>query len=194
MKCLLRRHWQRCSFTTYAYCLHFSISDGGPVTLINIHVHGINSVYALIDIFISATPVRLFHVYQPFIYGVVYVIFNFLYYYCGGTDSAGNPYIYRALDWRHPYSALLVGAGGTLVGVTCFWLALYAFYRLRLKMRKWWQPNHTSGLDWWSTKTEYDVTNQPKGVSNIAFTMTSLQDLSAASVWYCIVIRVLSMA
>lgn len=57
--------------------------------------HGVNGVFVLIDIWITAMPIRVLHFYVPMVFGVVYVIFSVIYDYSGATNALGSAYIYR---------------------------------------------------------------------------------------------------
>jgi len=101
-----------------------------PVSYQNVFVHGLNSVIVLVDVFISARPWRFHHVYMPVTFGLTYLTFSIVYYYAGGTDAAGNAYIYPILDWSDPgptvgYVFLCV------VAVVLIHAVLFGFYRLR---------------------------------------------------------------
>ena len=88
--------------------------------------HLLNSVYALVNLLFTAKPVRLLHVYHPFIYILVYVIFNVIYYKSGGG------FVYRALDWGRASRAVLVVTLVLLLGVPLVHTFCFALYRLRV--------------------------------------------------------------
>lgn len=60
-----------------------------PVTLVNFLAHAMNCVIMCVDAWIVAHPLRLCHVTQPMIFGLVYTTFSVIYYLSGGTD----PYV-----------------------------------------------------------------------------------------------------
>lgn len=65
-----------------------------------------------------------------FLVHLSYLFFTIIYYFCGGTDAAGNPYIYFIMDWRSPGASI----GYTvlcLVSVVFLHLVVCGFYRLR---------------------------------------------------------------
>ncbi|XP_050726900.1 protein rolling stone-like isoform X2 [Eriocheir sinensis] len=70
-----------------------------PITAINADVHIINSVYVLLDLCISATPVRILHFYIPFLFMTVYLVFTLIYWAAGGTTPDGFTAIYPIMDW-----------------------------------------------------------------------------------------------
>ena len=53
----------------------------------NVQKHIVNSLASLLDLAISATPIRLYHCYIPLLYTTVYVMFNLVYWIFGGEVS-----------------------------------------------------------------------------------------------------------
>jgi len=92
----------------------------------SVYTHLLNSVYTLAALVFSAKPVRLVHVYQPVVYGVIYVIFSVLYH------AAGGDAIYPVLDWNKPESAVMTALLIPLIGIPIMHLAIFALYTLRL--------------------------------------------------------------
>ena len=72
-----------------------------PIDANNITKHTLNSVFMLIDTFLSSIPVRLFHSVYPLLYVIVYIAFTFVYWQLGGTNYEGEPYIYSLLDYNN---------------------------------------------------------------------------------------------
>ncbi|XP_046570505.1 protein rolling stone-like [Haliotis rubra] len=62
--------------------------------------HGMNSIYVICNICVTAMPVRLFHLWQPLVFTVIYGTFNIIYIAAGATDDTNKPYIYPPIDWR----------------------------------------------------------------------------------------------
>uniref|UniRef100_T1IT61 Uncharacterized protein n=1 Tax=Strigamia maritima TaxID=126957 RepID=T1IT61_STRMM len=60
----------------------------------NIQIHAINSVVIVLDLIIISIPFRLFHFYQPLLFGLSYLIFNLIYW------IITNEVIYSILDWQ----------------------------------------------------------------------------------------------
>ena len=71
-----------------------------PVDANNITKHALNSVFMVIDTFLSSIPVRLFHSVYPLIYIIVYLAFTVIYWQLGGTNIQGQPYIYSLLNYN----------------------------------------------------------------------------------------------
>ncbi|KAK8407701.1 hypothetical protein O3P69_002327 [Scylla paramamosain] len=72
-----------------------------PIGAINVDVHIINSVYVLIDLCVSATPIRILHFYIPFVFMFIYLIFTLVYWAAGGTTPEGGTAIYPIMDWEN---------------------------------------------------------------------------------------------
>lgn len=61
----------------------------------NITKHALNSVFMLIDTFLSSISVRLFHFIYPLLYIIIYLGFTVVYWVLGGTNIQGESYIYK---------------------------------------------------------------------------------------------------
>ncbi|XP_064609916.1 protein rolling stone-like [Liolophura sinensis] len=110
-----------------------AIYHGEPIQFVNFNVHAINSVIVLLDLAITAHPVRLYHVYQPVLYVLVYGLFYIIYWAAGGVDPHGNHYIYKVLDWgRNPGSAAGLSFGLVCLAVPLIHLFVFGLYKLRL--------------------------------------------------------------
>ncbi|KAL9960610.1 hypothetical protein ACROYT_G034093 [Oculina patagonica] len=85
--------------------------DDEPIDANNITKHALNSVFMLIDTFLSSIPVRLFHSVYPLLYIIVYLAFTVAYWQLGGTNIQGMPYIYKLLDYDNiqPSTGSLIG-------------------------------------------------------------------------------------
>lgn len=93
--------------------------------------HSLNSAYILLDLMISATPIRIFHLVYPMFVGAVYTIFNALYFINNGVGPDGKPYAYYVMDWRNPIESAVTCSLGFIL-TTIMQVLLYGLYRLRL--------------------------------------------------------------
>ncbi|CAB3256390.1 unnamed protein product [Arctia plantaginis] len=75
------------------------------INTLNILVHGGNSLVMLIELAVTAHPVRAAHALYSAGAGLVYGVFSAFYWAVGGTDRIGQPAIYPALNWDKPGSA-----------------------------------------------------------------------------------------
>jgi len=93
--------------------------------------HSLNTIYVVVDMFANAVPVRIYHMVYPLLVGLVYTIFNVLYFVNNGRGPNGHPYAYDLMDWRNPLgSTVTVLLGFVLAAIAQF--LLYGFYRARL--------------------------------------------------------------
>ncbi|XP_053613791.1 protein rolling stone-like isoform X2 [Plodia interpunctella] len=81
-----------------------------PHPVLDVMLHGTNSLVTLVELVMSAHPSRLIHIFQPLLFSLVYLIFNVTYYYAGGLDPFGHTYIYPVMDWSKPQEAMVVVA------------------------------------------------------------------------------------
>jgi len=93
--------------------------------------HSLNTIYVLVDLFANAMPVRLYHVVYPLAVGLVYCIFNVLYFVNNGRGPGGRPYAYDLMDWRNPLGSVVTVLLGFVLAVVAQFL-LYGFYCARL--------------------------------------------------------------
>ena len=67
----------------------------------SLHVHMLNGIVALIDIWVTGLPFRILHVVYSMMFASTYVVFTGIYYAANGTDISGNRYIYPVLDYEN---------------------------------------------------------------------------------------------
>nr|XP_054767521.1 protein rolling stone-like [Lytechinus pictus] len=99
---------------------------------INVNVHGMNSVLILLDLFVSAYPLRIVHIIYCIIYSLTYALFSLIFWAAGGVDPYGNRYIYPILNWEDIPGltcAYMLGLAVILFVVQC---VMYGLYRLRV--------------------------------------------------------------
>ena len=71
----------------------------------NLHVHGINAVIAILDIWMSRVPFQLYHFFYTSILTVLYLIFTLIYW--GAHHRSISGVIYSILDYgNNPYAVL----------------------------------------------------------------------------------------
>ena len=82
----------------------------------SIHVHGVNLLLVLIDIFVSRIPILILHFFYPMAYAVVYVTFLAVYWAANGTNELSQRYVYSITDFgQSPVSASFACIGLVLV-------------------------------------------------------------------------------
>ncbi|XP_078574524.1 protein rolling stone-like [Branchiostoma floridae x Branchiostoma japonicum] len=97
--------------------------DTGPRSIL---FHAINCVVIVIDVSVSALPLRLLHFVYPSAFALAYVIFTVIYWVAGGTDVNNNPWIYTVLDYGgNPAMAGGIAAGSILVAIPLCHVTLF---------------------------------------------------------------------
>ncbi|KAJ0182366.1 hypothetical protein K1T71_001735 [Dendrolimus kikuchii] len=89
-----------------------------PDPILDIMLHAVNSAVMFIELICSAHPSRLMHIMQPLWFAGVYMLFTVIYFFAGGVDPWGNPFIYPVVDWAKPEQTLVV------ITLTALFLAL----------------------------------------------------------------------
>lgn len=89
-----------------------------PNPVLDVMLHGVNSLVMLVELVASAHPSRLVHIMQPLYFALAYLLFSVGYYTAGGLDPWGNPFIYPVIDWSKPNQTMVV------VTLTALFLAL----------------------------------------------------------------------
>jgi len=96
------------------YVVDNNLIQGAWLNFLNFFLHGVNSISCIIDMFITARPVKFGHVYLPVIFGLYYTVFSLIYWAAGGTGICRcedgievegcvihcDSYIYPILDWE----------------------------------------------------------------------------------------------
>jgi len=80
--------------------------------------HGLSGAIVLADMVYTAKPIHWQHFFPSIIYGLFYSIFSLFYYVAGGKNKHGQPFLYPALDWRHPTRAITFCIMGMAVSST----------------------------------------------------------------------------
>ena len=103
------------------------------VNLYSLHVHMINGIVAILDLWITGIPIRLLHVAYVLLFGAIYIAFTGLYYIFNGTNICGNHFIYPMLDYGSN-----LGAVGLLIGYTLGYLTIvHLFFFIQYLARHW---------------------------------------------------------
>ena len=102
---------------TVLYWVLSSWSDDAPSQSgLNFHVHLLNGIMAVLDLWIVGFPIHIFHFLYTFLYASCYVAFTGVHYATNSTASSdGKEYIYSVLDYgSKPGLAIGVVLGSTL--------------------------------------------------------------------------------
>ena len=98
----------------------------------NIVMHLVNGLAALLDMWVSRIPIRIYHVIYLMLLSFTYTAFSGIYFAAGGGNGHNETYIYPQLDYGGspgPASALAVGAA--LVYTPLIHLFFYCNYLCR---------------------------------------------------------------
>ena len=106
--------------------------SAGKLTFINLSIHGINFLYVIVDLCITAIPIRLIHIYLPVLCGVVFTFFSITYDLSGGTNVNGECCIYKKLDWDGDMLSATVTCIVLECGTVVTWLVLWSLYHIRV--------------------------------------------------------------
>lgn len=85
------------------YCIIFSLiifSGELPLQVLDLLVHGANSILMLIELLVILHPMYFLQVIYTLLIGVIYALFTLIYFYTGGKNSKGDKFIYNILDWK----------------------------------------------------------------------------------------------
>ena len=100
-----------------------------PHTVTNMSVHLLNSVIILLEVAISAVPVRLVHAIFPAVFVLAYTVANVV---CWSMDKVNNIVYPGVLDWNYPTTAVSMASLVILAIIPSLHLAFFALYRLRM--------------------------------------------------------------
>lgn len=103
-------------------------------SLDSLHIHLVNGILALVDLWMTGVPIRVYHALYSILFALSYVAFTGVYYAAGGTDPTGNSFIYPLLNYRtNPGSAVGLGIMCALLLMT---VIHFVFFILSL-VRNW---------------------------------------------------------
>lgn len=103
------------------------------LTHLNVVLHLVNGVVAVLDMWISRMPVRIYHMLYLMLLSFAYVAFTGVYYAAGGGNDYDNgTYIYPQLNYKDsPETASALSVGGSLVCIPLIHMFFYINYLLR---------------------------------------------------------------
>lgn len=100
------------------------------IEMVNLQLHGINSVIVCMDLLIHSIPIRLLHAVYLIIYGIVYLIFTAVFYGAGNK----SPIYPNLLDWADPGKTIGMGLAVAFVGAPAIYLFMYFVHFIKLKI------------------------------------------------------------
>lgn len=103
--------------------------------------HAVTIIYLIVDSALVAIPIRILHIYQSMILGVIYVIFSIIYDVSGGSNMLGKPYIYSPIDYSEkPGIAAAYVLVILFIGIPIVHLIFYGLYSLRIYLFRKFYP------------------------------------------------------
>jgi len=101
--------------------------------VVNYFVHGVNLAVALADTWLSCAPLPLAYAALVWPYGCAYLAFTVLYFWAGGLNEWGQPWIYIPIYWGAPdaWKGALLSVAVLTFAVPALIVATWAFGRLR---------------------------------------------------------------
>ncbi len=104
----------------------------------SLHLHMINGIFAVVELWISGIPVRLYHALYSIAFGCGYVLFTAVYYAAGGKDPEGNRFIYPFLDYEScPMAAVGLAVSCAVLFVGAVHFIFFLQYIVRKHITGW---------------------------------------------------------
>ena len=101
---------------------------------VNAHVHVLNGVVALVEVWLTGIPVHLLHFVYPLLFASTYGAFTGVYYAANGTGPTGERDIYPVVLDYGSQPGLAVG---TLVVAIVTCLMIHLFFHFQYILRHW---------------------------------------------------------
>jgi len=130
----------------HAYVVENNLLRNDWMKFLNVFLHLFNSLSVIMDMFVTARPIRYQHVYLGISFGIYYAVFSAIYWAAGGlglcrcTDGSETPgceqecdkYIYPILDWEDNAGTAVLMIFVCTVALLIFQGILYGLYKLRI--------------------------------------------------------------
>ncbi|XP_060069209.1 protein rolling stone-like [Ylistrum balloti] len=105
---------------------------GDSVNSQSISKHALNILCAIFNIWFTATPIRVWHFYQPVIVCFIYLVFSIIY------QKSGGGLIYDMLDWDKPGPTVAFTIPVLVIAVPVAHLCFFGIYKTRVILAKQW--------------------------------------------------------
>ena len=107
-------------------------SEHNLFSIDSLHMHLINGIVALIELWITAIPIRFYHALHLILFALCYILFTVFYYVASGTDPSGNKFIYPFLNYEsNPGGALGLALGCVFIFTTLIHMVFFTLYLCR---------------------------------------------------------------
>ncbi|KAH8248928.1 hypothetical protein KR032_004334, partial [Drosophila birchii] len=104
-------------------------------TFYNIWTHALSAIIFTVDHLVVAQPARLLHFVYPVGFCLVYVLFTMIFYWAGGVNLMGRPYIYPFLNYSKPKKSATLLTLLLLLLIFCS-VFQYGVYRFRIYLAR----------------------------------------------------------
>ena len=104
----------------------FFIAATIPMHYVDWAAHLANSIYLLLNLFVSAMPCRVYHAIHTIALGFIYILFSVILQY------AANIHAYPGVYMNDPQILVMSIFIGVILSMTVLWLFIYGLYRVRL--------------------------------------------------------------
>eukprot|EP00731_Ephydatia_muelleri_P029873 Em0021g396a len=121
-----------CNATTEAGCATLFNSTSEPSCQpnpTNLHLHGVNAIVVILDIWMSRVPFRLLHCFNSIVFSAFYLVFSLIYWLAHDRTEAGV--IYSVLDYSDKKLTSVAYATLLLLMPPLFYLVLFAVAKAR---------------------------------------------------------------
>lgn len=98
------------------------------IGMMNLQLHGINSLIIGVEVVLSAVPCRLYHFVYALLYGITYLIFSAIFYGAGNTE----PIYPGVLDWRKPGQTTIFCLILGFIGMPILQSFFFLVYKIRM--------------------------------------------------------------
>lgn len=119
-----------CLYLGYANIVDLEAEPTWAHELGNWHRHGINSLVALVDVIMLGYPIRILHFVYVIIYGWVYAVVTFVYWF----QDPKKHILYDTIDYKNPFKMMLYYVCLTIL-VFLMQITHFLAYRLKVLIR-----------------------------------------------------------
>ena len=114
-------------YFTYVNLTELEVEPTWIAEIGNLHRHGVNSVVAIIDVFLLGYPVRLLHFFYTTIYGWTYAIVSLVYWLQNPKENV----VYEQIDYNKP---LVIFGYYLILTVSTFVMQSFHYFAYRFKL------------------------------------------------------------
>ena len=82
----------------HPYVVEFNIMKTTWMKVLNVFLHGVNTISCVVDMMMTARPVRIQHFYLPCVFGIWFTLFSLVYWAAGGLGMCMPRCLHLRLD------------------------------------------------------------------------------------------------